>query len=121
MSLWAGPEPADCAFLDGDHALMLAREPQDEVGVEGLCKPRIGHRRRQAEARQLVCRLQTLAKTRAVAKQRDLVAFAQDAAAADFQRVRFARHRYAEALAARLAKLRTAIGDRNLGRQHLDD
>ena len=103
-----GAEAADRAFLDGDQHLVLAREPQQQVGVERLGKARIGDRRRQAERGQFVGGLQAFAEPRAVGEQRDLVAFAQDAALADLERHAFRRHRHAEAFAARIAQARTA-------------
>src|SRR5579871_4634784 len=85
-----GPEPADRTFLDCDHDFVLAREPQHEVDIERLRKPRIGHGCRQAEAGKLIRCLETFAETRAVAQERDLISFAKDAPAADLQRLAFA-------------------------------
>ena len=81
-----GAEAADRAFLDGDQHLVLARQPQQQIGVERLGKARIGDRGRQAERGQFVGRLQAFAEPRAVGQQRHLVAFAHDAALADFER-----------------------------------
>ena len=53
-----GAEAADRAFLDGDQHLVLARQPQHQVGVERLGKARVGDRGRQAERGQFVGRLQ---------------------------------------------------------------
>ena len=39
-------EAADRALLDGDQHLVLAREPQDQLLVEGLGEARVGDRRR---------------------------------------------------------------------------
>ena len=35
-------EAADRALLDGDHHLVLAHQAVDQIGVERLCKARIG-------------------------------------------------------------------------------
>ncbi len=54
--------------------------------VERLGEARIGDRRRQPERRELVGRLQAFGEPRAERQQRDLAAFAHDAALADLER-----------------------------------
>ena len=64
-------------------------------------------------------RLETFAEPRAVGEQRDLGAFAQDAAFADLERLAFFRHRHAAAFAARIAQRRGPIVDRDRCRHHV--
>ena len=117
----AEPKPPIGAFLDGDQHLVLAGEPQDEIGVERLGEAGIGDRGRKPVAGQLVGRLEAFAEPRAVGQQRDLVAFAHDAAAADLERLAFGRHRHAAAFAARITQRRRAVVDRDLGRHHVGE
>ena len=69
--------------------------------------------------RQLVCRLEAFAEPRAEREQRDLGAFAHDAALADLERLAFLRQRHAAAFAARIAERRGPIVDGDGGRYHV--
>ena len=55
-------EAADRAFLDRDQHLVLARQPQQQIGIERLGEARIGDRRRQAVGGELLGRLQAFAE-----------------------------------------------------------
>jgi hypothetical protein len=44
---------------------VLTGKTQQQLGIEGFRKPRVGNRRRQPVRRQLVCRLEALAEPRA--------------------------------------------------------
>ena len=70
-------------------------------------------------AAEFVGRLEAFAEPRAIREQRDLGAFAQDAALADLERLAFLRHRHAAAFAARIAQRRRPIVDRDGGRHHV--
>ena len=68
-------EAANGALLDGHQHLVLARQAQQQVGVERLGKARIGHRGGEAERGQLVGSFQAFAQPRPIGQQRYLVAF----------------------------------------------
>ncbi len=85
-----GAEAADRAFLDGDQHLVLARQPQQQVGVERLGEARVGDRGREPARGELVGGLEAFGQPRAEREQRDLGALAHDAALADLERHAFA-------------------------------
>ena len=102
---------ADRAFLDRDQHLVILREAKHQVDVERLGEARIGDRRGEPMRRQRVGGLHAFGKPRSVRQQRDRVAFAQDAALADFERYAEFRHIDADAVSARIAKADGAVID----------
>ena len=60
-----GAEAADRALLDGQQHFVLTGKAQQQLGIEGFRKPRVGDRRREPVRRQLVCRLEAFAEPRA--------------------------------------------------------
>ena len=65
--------------------------------------------------------LQAFAEPRAEREQRDGVAFTQDAAAADLERLALGRHLDAETLAARITERARTVVDRGRGRDHMHE
>ena len=86
-----GAEAADRAFLDGDQHLVLAREPQQQIGVERLGETGVGDRGGEAAGGEFLGGLQAFAEPRAERQERDLRALANDAALADLKRNALAR------------------------------
>ena len=80
-------EAANGAFLDRHQHLVLARQPQQQIGVERFGKAGIGNGGGQAERGQFVGGFQAFAQPRAIGEQRYLVAFPEDTALADLQGV----------------------------------
>src|SRR5205085_2913950 len=66
-------EAADRTFLDGHQHLVLAREPQHEIRIEGLGEARIRDGGRKSQMTELVGSLQAFGEPRAEREQRDLV------------------------------------------------
>ena len=71
-----------CAFfaLPSPAAAQLGGKPENQIDVERFSEARVRNRRRETQRRKLLCGLDALRKPRTVGKQRDLAAFADDAA-----------------------------------------
>src|SRR5262249_58667112 len=80
-----GEKTADSPFLDGDEHLVLAREPKEQLGVEGLGEAGIGDRGRKSERGKLVRRFEAFGKSRPEREQRHFGALAQHAPLADLK------------------------------------
>ena len=78
-------EAADRPFLNGEKRLMLAGQTQYEIAVQRFGETGIGDCRRQAVTFQDVGRFERLLQPSAQRDNGDRVAFAHDAATADFQ------------------------------------
>ena len=76
---------ADRAFLDRDQDFVVRGEPANEIVIERLGETRVGDRRRDAVGREILGGFQSLGQACAEGQDRDLVAFAQDPAAADLE------------------------------------
>src|SRR5258708_21750362 len=100
-----GGKAADRPFLDGDEHFVLAREPKEEFGVEGLDEASVGDGGRKSERCKLVRRLEAFGKPRAEREQRYFAALAHHAPLADLEAGPFRRQRHAHAFATRIAQL----------------
>ena len=99
----------------------LRASRENQVGVERLGETGVGDRCGNALRRKHVRRLQAFAEPRAERQQRDGVAFADDAAAADLERHAALGQRDADAVAARIAQGGRPVVDRRRGRHHVHE
>src|SRR5436309_8684506 len=88
-----GGKAADGPFLDGDEHLVLAREPKEQLGIEGLGEAGISDGGRKSKRGKLVSRFEAFSKPRAEREQRYFGALAQHAPLADFEGDAFRRQR----------------------------
>ena len=114
-------EAAVGPLLDGDEHLVLAREAQHEVAVDGLCEARIRHGGGEAARAKLLRRPQRRAEPAAEGEDRDGASLPQHPPAPDLERNALLRHLDADALPAGIAE-----GDRPLvvgggGGDHVDE
>src|SRR6516225_2571229 len=112
-------EPADRALLHREQHFVSARQAKQQVNIERFGEARVGDRGRQAKGRKLVGCLEALAKPGAERKQRDLAAFAHDAAFADLERLALCRKRNPEPFATRITQCRRAVVDGDGSRNHV--
>jgi hypothetical protein len=115
-----GAEAADCTFLDGHEHVVLAGQSQHHFNVERLGEAGIGHRGREAVARELLGRLEAIAEPRAEREQRNGCSFAHDAAFSNLQRQADFGNVDADAVAARIPQCGRTVVDGDLGRDHMD-
>ena len=114
-------EAADRAFLDGDEHLVLAREPKEQLGIEGLGEAGISDGGRKSKRGKLVSRFEAFSKPRAEREQRYFGALAQHAPLADFEGDAFRRPRHAHAFATGIAQRRRTVVNRGGGRHHVHE
>src|SRR3569833_1154651 len=99
-----GTEPADRPLLDGYQQLVVLREAGNQFRIKRFGETRVGDGCGNALCREAVCGFETLLQTSAQGEQGDGVAFTDDSAAADFQRLAALRQGKADTRAAGIAE-----------------
>ena len=94
---------------------------EDQFLVERLHEARVRNGGREAVRGEFVGRLFAFGETGAERQQRDLLAFADDAALADLQGNADLGHFNAAAFATRITQRARTVVDGNLGRHHVDE
>ena len=114
-------EAADRPFLHGDQDFVFAGQLVDQLEVQRFGKSRIRDGGREPEFGQLGRSLRAFGETRAERQKRDLVALADDASLADFERDARFGNGHADPVAARIPHGRRPIVDGDRGGDHMGE